>query len=113
MTEKFLSGLYAILEKQGLAVALVLVGVLWASGLMPFRLCEPQVAQQQIIESLQRQSVEDRRISAIDREATLKSMTEIAKAINRIDSRDAIRTCAQIPAGEARIACIEVAVRGR
>ncbi len=113
MSDKLISGLYGILEKQGLAVVLVLIGVLWSSGLMAFRLCEPQAAQQQAIEAMTKQAAEDRRAAAEDRAAWLKSITEVAQAINRIDARDGIRTCAQIGDKEARISCIKVAVRGK
>lgn len=97
-----------LLEKQGLAVVLVAFGVAWASGWVPFKLCEPQTSQDRVIAAME----SDRRmvIAAVNKIA--ESTAETAQAVARIDARDAIKTCAAVPDKEARLACIQVAVSG-
>lgn len=89
-----------LLEKQGLAVVLVGVGILWASGWLPFKVCEPQTSMATIVASMER-----------DRGQLADAIRGIAIAVARMDSRDAIRTCGSIVDKEARIACIQVVIR--
>lgn len=101
MTQSFGRLALSLLEKQGLAVVLVGVGVLWASGWLPFKVCEPQVSQSGIISVMEQ-----------DRKQMADAIKGIALAVQRMDSRDAIRTCAAIVDKDARVSCIQVAVTG-
>jgi hypothetical protein len=98
--------LYTLLERQGLAVVLVLVGLLWATGLLPFRVCESASSQRAALEALERdRSQIAQAISDISR-----AIAEQTKVAQRMDSRDSIRTCSLIADKEARLSCLNVAV---
>jgi len=91
-----------LLEKQGLAVVLLGFTIGWVSGWIPFRLCEPQVVQGQVIQAMER-----------DRGEVTRAVNTIATAVARMDARDAIKTCSSIFDKDARVACIQVAVTAK
>jgi len=98
--------LMTVLEKQGLGVVIVgfFMGII--TGWLPCKVCDQYMAREHIIVSQE-----------ADRKQVVTAVTKIAEAmtaqtasIARMDTRDAIYTCARIADKDARIACIEVAV---
>jgi hypothetical protein len=86
-----------LLERQGLAVLLVLVGLLWATGMLPFRVCESAATFSTILEGQEK-----------NRELLANAILRIGDAVQRMDTRDSIRTCSLIADKEARVSCLKV-----
>ena len=110
--------LLTVLEKQGLAVVIVGFVIGWITGWIPFRLCEPMTSNGQVIQAMERDRQKADASADTDRRQWSKALEQIAvsaaattEAIVQINARDAIKTCASIGDKDARLACIQVAVR--
>jgi hypothetical protein len=120
-----------ILRTQGVAVFFMLYVLATTSGLLPYKLCESVTSRDQIIAAMEKDRKDADAAAARDRaqyndnatrdrgqivDALQKigsAMEATVKATARMDSRDAIKTCASIADKEARVSCIQVAVTGK
>lgn len=101
MDSKFFTGLYSVLEKQGVGVLIVVVIIAWMSGILPFKLfCLPPESAQ---ERATRTQIDTKIAEVLERMYT---------QLDRIDKRDHIEKCARIADKTIRDICLEISVPG-